>query len=60
MRLPTVPEAQQLRQSGQLWPENLTDAELAEELIHARNDSQPVSCQMLRDEESKRRGNRRG
>lgn len=50
-----VPEATRLRNAGLLWPENLSDEALEQELGAARSNTQPISVRMLREEDDRRR-----
>jgi hypothetical protein len=56
---PGLPEAARLRQAGLLWPENLTDIELEQEVHAVRVGDSPIATRMLVDEVARRRGNRR-
>lgn len=53
------PEAARLRRAGLLWPENLTDEELSQELSSVSYKSHPISAQMLQDEQKRRQQNKR-
>ncbi len=51
--------ARELRAAGLLWPENLTDAELADEIRTTRTLDAPISARVLQAELDKRQHNAR-
>ena len=55
MRREHEPEASRLRREGALWPQTLSDDELAQELGATRAHVSPIATRMLRDEEQRRR-----